>query len=124
MAINSTVKSTKMNLKRKISIIKHLSLLYLWFIVGLNADAQNFEYSVRMAFAKFDIDYVDNGANLFPENYYPGYEIGAMVSYNPNQTPFRFYSGISYSRLNYEYYSLNYFTIPLKLSFVLESGFA
>jgi hypothetical protein len=97
----------------KLAKTKLCGLLFLLILQALVADAQVFEYAVHASFSKFDIDDVSPGARLFPEDYSNGYEIGGLVFYNPSPTPFQFYTGLSFTRLNYEYYNLSYGTIPL-----------
>jgi hypothetical protein len=64
--------------------------------------AQDFHYAAHVALAKFTIDDVSSGVKLFPKNYDNGYEIGGLVFYNPKPTPFHFYTGLSFTRINYE----------------------
>ncbi len=100
----------------KSSKTKFSGLIVLFILSASSASAQNFDYALQADFVKFDIDDVSPGAKLFPKDYYNGYEIGGLIFYNPTPSHFHFYTGLSFSRFNYEYYDLSYGTLPLGLN--------
>jgi len=95
---------------------KLIALIILLVFSAAGAGAQNFHYAPHVALAKFTVDDVSSGVKLFPKNYDNGFEIGGLVFYNPSPTLFHFYTGLSFTRLNYEYYDLSYGAIPLGLN--------
>ncbi len=91
-------------------------LLFMFFILfAMGAKAQKFSYALQVSFVKFDIDQYSSGTQLFPENFYNGFEIGGLATFKPSETPFLFQSGITFTHLNHDYYDLNYGSVPLNL---------
>ena len=95
-------------------VIKFCVILFL-ILIGLSTNAQKFEYGIRTSFIKIDIDQYSTGAQLFPENFSDGFEIGGLVSFKPSKTLFLFQSGITFTHQKYEYYDLNYGSVPVNL---------
>ena len=114
---SKSTKKTEMKHLPKSPKTKLCGLIILLVFSASGVGAQDFHYAPHVAIAKFTISTGSPGVKLFPENYDNGYEIGGLVFYNPKPTPFHFYTGLSFTRLNYEYYDLSYGSIPLGLNF-------